>query len=315
MAEVILNEFITTLDGAIDDDDTAITLTDAPPAEAGAADSWTLRIGDPVSDPATYEYARVTAVSGAVLTVVRGTDPAASSWADGTPVAAVIDRDALTAYVGENGGGGGDDPVFDSLGAPDTAFEFDGSSLTGLTAVGTPDFEDADTTVPGHYYVRDNAAGIALCGRHASVSAPFTAIARISDETIRADFNNVLMFIGEASPGKLVLPRVVGIARQLYVLTMNNPTGSGASDLMGPLMGQVGPPLYFAIVAHSTTDVDYAWSQDGRLWTRLSDAHNPGFTIGCAGIGIMSIESTFGVAAAFDYLRIWNSALTLPGYF
>lgn len=45
------------------------------------------------------------------------------------------------------------DPTLDLFGTPDTAFEFDTSSLAGLTAMGTPDIEDANTTVPHHYFV------------------------------------------------------------------------------------------------------------------------------------------------------------------
>jgi hypothetical protein len=71
-------------------------------------------------------------------------------------------------------------------------------------------------------------------------------------------------------------------------------------------------PLWLAIRVNSSTDVDFLYSQDGVIWMELVNARNPGITIGSVGIALKS-EDNVRFGGAFDYLRIWESALSLPG--
>src|SRR6187431_969536 len=89
--------------------------------------------------------------------------------------------------VGHNADGTniGSDPVQTAFGTPTTAFEFGTSSLAGLTAMGTPDVENANTTIASHYYIQDDASGLAMCGRYVTgLTAPFTAICKVTDANV-----------------------------------------------------------------------------------------------------------------------------------
>jgi hypothetical protein len=206
-------------------------------------------------------------------------------------------------------GGSVDDPVFDQFGTPDTAFEFASSSFTGLTAMGTPDAENADTSVPDHYYVADNAGGTAWCGRYASIpSYPFTAVAKLTDFNARLNYSHAGLFLSVATPGKLSLITYGGASRNIGHALFTNPTTFGSnigSDFLDNLTG----PLYFGVVATSTSNQTWYVSKNGRVWYIRTSAHDPSMTVGSVGIGMKS-ENTTGAAAAFDYLRIWNSSKT-----
>lgn len=209
--------------------------------------------------------------------------------------------------------GGAPDPITDKFGAADSAYEFS-TSTSGLTSLSTtPDVMDSDTTVPDALFIRDNASGISICGAYAAATPPFTVITKLLDTTVRADYNYAGLFVGEATPGKMRMVFIRQAARQVGTLGTNNPTGSGIADITANAADDVSLPAYFAIVVNSSTDIDFAFSHNGYVWILVTDAHNPSATIGSAGVAIESVNAN-GVSAAFDYLRIWNSALTLPGY-
>lgn len=213
-----------------------------------------------------------------------------------------------------------DDPIFNVFGVPDTAFEFDGSSLTGLTALSpTPDVEAAHTVIPGHYFLRNDATTTSAVGRYASASQPFTGITKLSDANPQGDYSRTGIFIGESTPGVMescnygvnsgspVLGRTVAHYRY------TNPTTYGAVANGGNNL-YIQPPIYLAIRVNSGTSIDCLWSHNGYAWVKFVSARNPSITIGSCGLYLNS--ETAGatvVSAAFDFLRIWNSALTFPG--
>lgn len=211
------------------------------------------------------------------------------------------------------------DPVTRAFGTASTAYEFDTTSLTGLTAVGTATAEDANTSVPGALYIKKAAtASTAITGRFATPpSAPWTAICKVSGAVFTAvDYQAVAcMGIAEASPGKINLLTIGHngdwIAATSYYNSPTSWNSSIGTDI--PQKGMSGPPIWYAIVANSSTSFDYYFSFDGQVWRKRTSAHNPGFTVGLVGMGVNPENGTHGVAVAFDYLRIWNSALTLPG--
>lgn len=212
------------------------------------------------------------------------------------------------------------DPIFDIFGTPTTAFEFDTTSLTGLTALSTtPDVENADTTVPGHYYLRDdnNTGANKVMGRYAAVTPPFTAITLARSNQHSANIGMGL-FLGEATPGILEVlgwynsPTGGQGTRYALVIRYSNPTTFSSAPATY-VTAHIAPPLYFALCANSSTDIDYLYSYDGYLWIPLLLARNPSITIASAGICMDCASSSPAEACAFDYLRIWNSALTFPG--
>jgi hypothetical protein len=255
-----------------------------------------------------------TGPSGAVgatgPTGVGTTGPTGPTGPSGGPTGAT----GPTGASGATGPAGTPDPIQDLFGTPDTAFEFASSSLAGLTALGTPDVEDADTTVPDHYYIRNDAA--TTVGRYMTApSAPFTIIGRVL-QNVHSTNAGAGVFIGDASPGVLE-----------FMGAFNSPTGGAGTWLMAAIrfsnpstyggfstsytIGQ-RDPIWVAIRVNSSSSVDYLYSFDGYLWVKLVAARNPAITIGSAGV-FLNIGDTTPTAAAFDFFRVWNSALTFPG--
>lgn len=207
----------------------------------------------------------------------------------------------------------GQDPIFDTFGTPTTAFEFDTSSLAGLTALSnTPDVVDANTTVPGHFHLLDNGSGETVVGQYATApSTPWTAITYMAGSSVRADYQMAGMFVGVSAPGAMdIWANHYSSGYMTVLFNCPNP-----SDITTPSVFQdtaTLQPRYLAIRANSGTSVDYLWSRDGLVWTKSVAARNPGFTIATVGLAICSIN-TNGTAAAWDFLRMWNSALAFPG--
>lgn len=227
-----------------------------------------------------------------------------------TDVQAAIEEVAAEAA----GAGGSEDPIFDKFGAPTTAFEFDTSSLTGLTALGSPTTLDADTTVPDCLYIA-NGSGTAILGRYAAApSAPFTAIAKVSDAAVvSGNFARLGgLFVAEATPGQVHYVSALHNNGWFWATAAHwsNPTTPTANLTGTDQGGDVQLPYYCAIVATSSTSFAFYVSKNGRVWYRRATAINPGYTV--ASVGLAVIVQSQAAAVAFDYLRIWDSALTLP---
>jgi hypothetical protein len=212
------------------------------------------------------------------------------------------------------------DPIDIVFGTPDTAYEFDTTSLTGLTSLSTtPDVMNANTTVPHHLYINDNAGtggATQLVGLYASKSPPFTAICKVGDATTYTDYNWFGMFCGVATPGKMLAAGVAydsGVA--LRTVRINSPTdGSGTvgnAVRNAPFLIDVNNS-YFCVRAASSTDVSIYWSRSGYIWYPIVLNDNNTMTVGSVGLYILSNNTTApGMSAAFDYLRIWDSTLTI----
>lgn len=106
MAEVGVNEFLAQLAESVNDDETEITLSEAPPA-AALLGTWRMRIGElPTSSELEPDFEIVivdgTLTVGAVVTVTRGAEgTTAVAWSDETPVAAVLTDGALDALIAQ----------------------------------------------------------------------------------------------------------------------------------------------------------------------------------------------------------------------
>lgn len=212
------------------------------------------------------------------------------------------------------------DPIYDAFGMPNTAFEFTTSSLTGLTSLSTtPDVANAHTTIPGHLFLKDNDSE--TVGYYASFSGGKSAIAKITDANLTDNYRYASLFCGVATPGKLV---TVGpfFSNNPHVLarTWTGPTDNTPgfpSVVLDPGYNTaanvaVDMPCYLAVVAVSDTDVSYYWSRNGLVWWSILLNHNNSMAIGSIGLSVAGFTST--AQAAFDYLRIWNSVLTIPSF-
>ncbi len=273
----------------------------APAPDDGDLLSW---------DDGTGQWVNIPAPSGGVSEI---TDlPTAE-----TTTALVLHPDGAGGVewgTDATGGGGGDDPVADIFGTPDTAFEFTSSSLSGLTAIGTPDAEDADTTIPDCLYYRDDASSTAWVGRYlASPSTPFTAIVKLMDFNADNNYNEAGLLIGVSDPtsGAFVCCGAAYSSTPIVeVEKFSNPTTYSANH--GNVNARLWAfPIWLAAVVNSTSSINYYMSRNGRVWRKFINASDPGFTVGSVGLGMKS-EHSSGASAAFDFLRIWNSALTMP---
>lgn len=209
---------------------------------------------------------------------------------------------------------GAGDPVSDMFGAPDTAYEFGTNSLAGLTALGVVAAEDAHTTVPGHYYLLNNTnASPFYRGRgQAALAAPFTAIARLVTNA-DANFETAGLIVAPSTyPASGAFRALVwgygATARTAAIESWSAP-GTFASTLAASTTFIPSGYLYFGIRVASATDVSFYWSMNGYLWFAIVTAHNPSFTPAIIGM-VSAAQNTNGLAAAYDFLRLWNSAKT-----
>lgn len=210
------------------------------------------------------------------------------------------------------------DPVADIFGVPDTAYEFD-AALSGWSTMGTATASDADSTVPGHYYVYKAATGTTNhTGIYRAVGTfPQTFITKLSDASVvAADYSRLgTFFVAEASPGVMEAIYLTHntdwtVAHERFT----NPTTYSAAVGTNLKASGFQLPVYYAIVVNSSTDIDFWYSFGGRIWRKRTDARNPSITVGSFGIAVNPENATHGAAAAFDYVRVWNSAKTFPGF-
>ena len=198
-------------------------------------------------------------------------------------------------------------------GANDDEFDTTDTSdpMTGWTTLQTPTAHDINSTAKSHYYVKKTAtsASTGHVGIYKawSPSAGGTVTCKMTD-CIQARVNFQRgggLFIAEASPGKMMNLWSVdaGGGALLQVTYYTAPgTYSSAPGTYG-VAGQAMWPIYFRIVYNSLTSISYYFSMSGKLWTPILVAHNPGFTVGAAGLCIDTQNATYDGEAIFDWIR------------
>jgi hypothetical protein len=197
------------------------------------------------------------------------------------------------------------------FGAPATAFDFDTSSLTGLTQFNSPDTCDANTTIPGHLFLEDNESGENFCGVYATApSAPFTVIAKMIGSVLKDSYAAGVL-IGSSTPGQFDIMAMQNNTRSMFGTHWNSPTSFSGTFVSG-IQG-INVPVWLAIRVNSNTDVDFLFSMDGYMWLKYQDSRNPSFTAAVVGIAINANASGVKFAAAFDLLYIYTSALAMKG--
>jgi hypothetical protein len=264
---------------------------------------WIIFKVSSVASPSGYRNITVVPVDSSATSPFANTDQ-------------IVLHFAPAGDVGASGAGGGSMDggalVQSILGAPDTGFDFDTSSLTGLTSFNSPDILDADTTVPDCLYIQDNESGQNVCGVYATApSAPFTVIAGLRAAGYK-DSNAVTLGIGDGTPGAFEQIGIQNEARNLLSTRWNSPTSfSGTITTHG--VGAFETPLYLAIRVHTITNVDFLASADGITWFKLTDSRDPSMTPAVVLLAINANATGDELGAAWDFLYIYNSALTLPG--
>lgn len=200
------------------------------------------------------------------------------------------------------------DPITTQFGIANTAYEFETSSFTGLTALaGTPTVETSNT-LPSMYVLADNNGGYDWCGRYITPPAtPYTAMVKLQDFYPTANYHSAGIFIGVATPGNMDA-LYSGYENGMRVLLVRS-TQSAFSSTVASIEGTKGQ-MYLAIVVNSSSSVDYYCSLNGYNWRPVTTARNPSITIASVGICLKSESGTY-VSASFDFFRVWNSALTL----
>lgn len=208
------------------------------------------------------------------------------------------------------------DPVQAVLGTPTNSY--DAAGILGLTQMGSsPTAENANSTIPSNYYLNVAAnASINWKGRYTAYATPFTAVAKFTAFAGYGAFNAGGLFVGASTPGAFSMfgSRTTSTAVVAVQATgWTGPTGTG-SDL-GAFYGNFGGnvPGWYAVRATDSDDVDFFVSYNGYLWSSILPNHNPSFTVGAVGVAANAESASNSVAMGVEYLRIWNSALTLPG--
>ena len=192
-------------------------------------------------------------------------------------------------------------------GTNDQEFE---STTIGGTALGTPTTIDADTTTPNHLYIKKAAtASFGLHGRYwTAPSTPFTLTAKLGFSTPPiANFMRSGVGIAEATPGKTEgIYWEINAQRYLSTISTTTPTTGAAYVQQGAEHTTEchRAPIWFRVVAASSTDITWYWSVDGRHFIRIGTANrNPGFTIGSYFVAVNPEQATHDVESSWDWIR------------
>lgn len=218
--------------------------------------------------------------------------------------------------LGSSGGGGASDPILTQFGTPDVEFNFDGSSLAGLTAMGALDSSNEDTSIADHFYGRDNDA--AQQGYYDGVSGACSAVLEVAAHTMTSEHQYLSIFAGEATPGKLVTAGLyVGAAAvttaRTIARTWANPTDSspGSPTLASNPVAGRWASAFMGISAVSDTDISYYISENGKApWYPILLNHNNSMTLGSIGFSMGVYGGGAAFSTAVKRLWIWNSAKT-----
>ena len=186
--------------------------------------------------------------------------------------------------------------------------EFDTTTIGG-TALGSPTTIDANTTYAHTLYVKKSAAAsFSLQGRYwTPPSTPFTMTVHFVGGSIpRADFMRLGCGIAESTPGKTEgIYLEFNTGRYVSTISSTSPTAGAAYVQQGDSrFHQMQWPLWFRVVAASSTDVTWKWSSDGKIFTTFGTANrNPGFTIGSVFVSCHPEQATHDVEMIVGSIR------------
>lgn len=191
---------------------------------------------------------------------------------------------------------GGSDPY------ADYAF----TTLSGWTQFGSPDTCSV-ANFTNRLHLKKNATGsVALAGVYqAQPSYPFTLDLYVEDATpINSNYARIAgLFVAEASMAGKVLAIHANAQSSAYnhveVASVQYTTitayGSSPHSQGDTFMGR--PPIFYRIVAASTSSVSLYYSYGGKVWRLLASAYDPGFTIGAIGMFVDPEQTGYAVEA------------------
>ncbi len=290
--------------------DHASLVTDFTPTAAGdiTADAAWAAKGDLIVGTANNTAAILTAgTDGKVLTTASG-EATGLKW-DATPAAS----DAVSVASGAGSiiiPGLAASPDIRVAGASDDEFDSTDTSdpMTGWTTLGAPTAHNINSTAKSHYYVsKDATAGPAQHGIYKAISVPFTVTCKITDMTLNGNDNCAGVFVGEASPGKmlqtsLVYNSGVNTRRKVQCQKWTNPTTW--SSTTAAIDGNFDVPIYLRMVVASSTDISAYYSVGGHVWRTIVVSNNPSFTVESVGLFMLQNNASYNMKAVFDWVRI-----------
>lgn len=186
--------------------------------------------------------------------------------------------------------------------------EFDRPIRQGYTLLGSPTW-DVNSTVKHHLYMSVPASTNRSGLFWPLPTVPFTATAKFADwDAVPSTTSNAVqagIALCDASPDTTNIEHLSLTTRGNGTTNTRIETGSATSLPESAGFAQ-RPPVYLRLVVNSQTDVDAWFSFNGRLWTQVMDARNPGFTLATFGVYVAAFGAnpTTGFKACFGWLRV-----------
>lgn len=185
--------------------------------------------------------------------------------------------------------------------------EFD-ATLSGWTTLGSLNTSVSNSDLKSHYHIARTTGGLAVDGIYkACPSIPFTMTAKLSAHVMTTNYQSIGILIAEATPGKINGFSLIHDSTQTMGAYLGHSAwtdrthfGSVTND-RSVVRGML--PIYLRIVVHSSTNVDYAFSYDGLLYTTVASGNNPSFTVGAVGLWVTSFSGSASEEGYFDWIR------------
>jgi len=181
--------------------------------------------------------------------------------------------------------------------------EFD-ATLSGWTTLGALDIADSNA-IPSHLHLTKTLT-VAMNGDgiyKACPSMPFTVTAKLTDYLHNANYSNVGLMVGEATPGKFMLFGPCFHSSYNWWTAFSYAVWNSRTSRASWVPSDGPRQPYVRMIVASSTSVTMQVSGDGLIWVTKHTAINPGFTIGSAGFYITGNEGAFTVELAADWIR------------
>lgn len=202
------------------------------------------------------------------------------------------------------------DIVPTSPAAADDEFDVTDTSppMTGWTTLGSLAALDINSTAKSHLYMESTQTALRIDGIYkACPTLPFTVTAKLSEVLHGTNYQTAGIFVGEATPGKMLTCDFVynGGVTTVERMSFTNPTTYGSLVVSTPVGSASAPnSIYLRLVVASSTVITPQFSFGGHIWRTLVGSYDPSFTVGSVGL-FLNTEggSATDARALFDWIR------------
>jgi hypothetical protein len=192
--------------------------------------------------------------------------------------------------------------------------EFDITDITdpmiGWTTMGTVTSHNINSAAKSMYYMNLAAAGNLVNGIVKTCpTIPFTVTMKLDSARMASNYGMAGLILAASASGALTIfgPNFdtsgAGGQRAIIVMKCSNPATFVSIQHYYAMIWGTGAgldqPIYLRIIVTSSSNVTYQYSRDGRMFTTIFAASNPGFTIGVVGIGGRPHNAT-------DLTELWS---------